>query len=181
MYFEDFQSLVGPLAFGVVTYNSNNLFNVGGALGGNPRQYGELIQIYSRWIVYCTKILCEVTNTAAVGTIQMVISPHSTSVPPASLTVAATYPRSRISSYSSVASRLSARLSHFQSTVTPMGLIKKQMNDDVFAGSTIGGPAQNWFYHVSIGATDGITPVTWTLRTRLTYYVQWFDRFAPLP
>lgn len=145
-------------------------------VGGSYRGFNYLSQLYSRFTVYGSKITVQYQNTSGNVSSVIAVVPSSSQLAFTSYDSSLEQPRGKYTNISSIYNY--ATLSHYQSSMVPLGVTKRQMEDLDFSGSLSipSAPNQAWWWHIVVGSTDTVVGVTGVIKIKMVAYVQLFDR-----
>lgn len=176
MVFDDETNFLGG-SFSDNVFLGNGVFDPDTSLGGlSAYQFAELIRNYTRFCVYSSSIRCDLINNTGNQGVLLTIVPSSSTTLFTTVSQTISQPWSKYPRICGTGGNHPVTMRHFAESTTMLGVNRLQLKDNSFCGSSVADPVQKWFWHVVIAAVDGVTVVNLNLRTRIVYYVEWFDK-----
>lgn len=178
--YESQHTLAPGAAIAQYTYRGNSLYDPDytGA-GSQPRYYDTYATIYGKYRVFGSRITVDIINGGGAAAVSMAVLPWTDVVTFTSWPQVAELPESRVATMVPIASRVSKRLVHAASTSTVCGLRARQVMDEDW-GATVGSnPLQIWYWNVCVASVDGTSNVTVSIRVRLEFDCEFYDRTDP--
>lgn len=162
-------------------YRGNDVFDPNPLIGGvTAYQFHEVVRNYSRFCVYSSSLRADMINDSGNVGVLMTIVPSSVIGSFLSVDVAIPQPWAKYPMICPIAARYPVIMKHYAASQTMLGINKIQNKDAVFCGNATASPAQQWYWHIVTTAVDGITAPTYTIRLRIVYYVEFFDKTQAL-
>lgn len=164
------------------TFRGNSVYdpNYTGA-GHQPGYYDILTQIYGRYRVLSSTIRVEVSNTSAATPVLFAIVPDTDPITFTSFQDAAENPRAIVSKMCPVSTRIPYSLKKQMSTKVQLGLRGSEINDEDYSHTSAANPNNMWYWNTFFTAADQATTFYCSVRFRLVYYVQVYDRYTIVP
>lgn len=178
--FESQHTLAPGAATAQYTYRGNSLFDPDYTGAGlQPRYFDTYAAIYGKYRVFGSRITVDIINGSPSAAASLAVLPWTDVVTFTSWPQVSELPEARVSPMIPIASRVSKRLTHAVSTSTVCGLRARQIMDEDW-GATVGSnPLQIWYWNVCVASVDATTNVTASLRVRIEFDCEFYDRNDP--
>jgi len=162
------------------TYRGNSLFDPDyTGTGGQPRYFDTYSTVYGKYRVLGSRIMVDIINGSPTAACSMAVLPWTDPITFTSWARVSELPQARVSRMVPIASRITQRLTHATSTSAVCGLRNRQVMDEDWAATVGSNPLQIWYWNVCVASVDTSTSVAASIRVRLEYDSEFYDRSDP--
>lgn len=171
---------------GVIEFRGNSLYDPDDSVGtgqAQPLGFDQLVQFYSRYRVYASKIYVKMHSLAATGT-----TPYYLAIVPRlrdgsiltspSIEVISEQPYSKYITRNQYDSNRGIK--SIMSTAKIFGVPKVSVKaDDAYSAIVSGNPVLGWLWSINYGTLNSslnITPVQYSMEIKITYYAEFYER-----
>lgn len=147
--------------------------------GIQPLGFDQMMALYNQYIVHAARIDLHVANnatTGGAGNVYFTVFPTSADI---DSRLGIDQVAMQDNAKSDIIVPVSAggnplRLSHYMTTNKMFKSIDK--NDQVFTGTALGVPGQEWYFHLEATALDLSATIDIWAQVTITYYCEFFDK-----
>lgn len=176
-YCDDVAITGGVLAYMSYIYRGNSLYDPDlTGVGHQPLYFDQYINLYARYRVLGSKIQIDVINSNGGSALFYVVEPNTDISSITDIATLYEQARSGAPKIVPIAQRVASRMKKYASTRKIMGLVKSQVFDDDFAGTSGSNPIQLWYWNLLFASTDQTTVPSGRFIIKITYFCQFYDR-----
>lgn len=150
-------------------------------VGHQPGYFDYYSSAYNRFRVIRSDIYVEISNTNGATPILFTVIPDTDPVSYTAFQDAAENPRSKVSKILPVSTRIPYAIRHSITTRTILGLKLREVLDLDYSHTSTGNPNSMWYWNIFVIAADSATNMFFSMRVKIIYHVQIFDRIDMVP